>query len=55
LDLQSADLSSEIIDMEGEWEFFWNQLLSPEDVFPEDETCQLYQRKIVQSLTNLIK
>lgn len=32
LDLRSADLSKQSIKLDGEWEFFWDELLEPEQI-----------------------
>ena len=36
LDLRSVDFSVESVELEGEWDFYWNELLYPGSVFPTE-------------------
>ncbi|MDA3851974.1 MAG: hypothetical protein PF447_11995 [Spirochaetaceae bacterium] len=38
LDLSDLDIANNNAELEGPWEFYWEQLLSPGDDFPGDST-----------------
>ncbi len=37
IDLRGFDLDQQVVSLDGEWKFFWNQLLKPEDFLNENQ------------------